>query len=439
MRRLWKSLAIVCALVLAPALVLAMSLGFERTWGGAFDDRGEGVAIAPDGSVYLAGRTASFGTGVGVDGDAFVVKYDAGGSIAWQRTWGTGRVEPNLSADEFANDVAVAGDGSVYITGFFATGRAFLVKFDEAGRLIWERTWGDPLGNFIDFAEAVDVAPDGSVYMGGWSSNFGAGQQDAFLVKFSAAGDLLWDRMWGGPGFDTAHDIEVAPDGSIYVAGDTNSFFANDALLVKFDSNGSVLWAQDWRAGTIEDLSGAFGVSVAPDGSVYLAGNASISGVGQDIFLLKFTSAGALVWEKTWGDRLSSAHGVTVAANGNIFVTGNTGFGQGGGDAFVVQFLPTGRAKEARTWGGVENDSGESIAIGADGSVFVGGVASTPPYVFDRARHSIKTPVSFLATPAGIVTDPNVILGTPAGTVTEPVGSETFGGATDAMLLRIVP
>lgn len=316
------------------------------------------------------------------------------------------------------------------------TGHAFLVKFDPAGNLLWQRAWG---GNGFEFPDAVAVAPDGSVYVTGFTNSFGAGDQDAFLLKYTPAGSLLWERTWGGAGLDAAHDVAAGGDGSVYVAGDTNSFFANDAFVLKYDPAGNVVWKRAWREGTIEDISGALGVATAPDGSVYVTGLASISGVGQNIFLLKLTGAGALVWEKTWGARQEAALGVAVAADGNIYVTGNTNFGEGGGDAFVLKFFPNGKVKDASTWGGVENESGQSIAAGVDGSVYVAGVASAPPYVFDRAPTRAKTPDAFLGTPAGAVSFPLAALPDPSGVVTNPAGSETYAGATDAFLLKILP
>lgn len=88
---------------------------------------------------------------------------------------------------------------------------------------------------------------------------------------------------------------------------------------------------------------------------------------------------------------------------------------------------------------GTENESGQAIAVGADGAVYVAGVASTPPYVFDRAPTRTKTPDAFLGTPAGTVTAPAASQTAPAGTVLTPDGSETFAGSTDAFLLKILP
>ena len=86
-----KTLAMSLTFVLTATTVSARQLGFERTWGGVNQDAAEGVAVAPDGSVYATGTTLSFGAG---DQDIFLLKYAADGTLVWQRTWGTARTEP---------------------------------------------------------------------------------------------------------------------------------------------------------------------------------------------------------------------------------------------------------------------------------------------------------------------------------------------------------
>jgi len=107
----------------------------------------------------------------------------------------------------------------------------------------------------------------------------------------------------------------------------------------------------------------------------------------------------------------------------------------------MVRFLPaTGRAVDAATWGGVDNESGESIAVASDGSVYIAGLASAPPYTFAKAAKTTKRPKgTFLGVPGGTTMDPGVAAGTPAGTVTAVTGSTTFAGATDAFLIKLQP
>jgi uncharacterized delta-60 repeat protein len=410
------------------------ALLFQQTWGGTNLDRAEGTAVAPDGNIYTVGNTFSFSAGG--DFDVFLLKYAPDGTLLLQQTYGT------AGGFEDGNGVAVGPDGSIYVAGSSQNSLALLVKFDPNGALLWQRTWGGTLG-LGETALGVAVSGDGaSIYITGQTLSFGAGNIDAFLAKFDASGNLVWQRTWGGPINETGQAVAVAGDGSVYVAGDGNSFFGNDAILLKFAADGTLIWQRDWRAATGQnDESAALGVATAADGSVYMAGRALIAGSGQNGALVKFTPDGSVVWERTWGSGLDAALGVAVAPDGTIVMTGNTGFGTGGGDAFMVRFLATtGKAVDAATWGGVDNESGEAIAVAPDGSVYVAGLASAPPYTFARATRTTKRPKgTFLGVPAGTVTDPGAAAGTPAGTVTAVNGSTTFAGATDAFLLKMQP
>src|SRR6187401_2219898 len=114
------------AVLLAVQIPLdALTLLQERTWGGAADDRADEVAIASDGSVYVAGTTDT----ADGDRDVFLLKYRPDRTLQWERTYGTTANPESGFDDEFATGLAVAPDGSVYVTGQFGTVVLFLAKF----------------------------------------------------------------------------------------------------------------------------------------------------------------------------------------------------------------------------------------------------------------------------------------------------------------------
>lgn len=416
-----------------PASGADLRLLSEQTWGGIETEEATGIAAAPDGSVYMTGTTLSFGAG---DRDVFLLKFNAAGTLIWQRTYGTGPTEPFFRADEFASDVTVAPDGSVYISGSHADGSAMLVKFAPDGTLVWQRAWSSQSA----FGTGVAVAPDGSVYLAGGVNGIGAGHSDSMLVKFTPDGDMVWDRTWGGPINERGSAVAVAPDGSVYLAGDGNSFFANDANLLKFSPDGTLLWERDWRNGTIQELSFALGVAVGADGSVYLTGGADNPPQSPDAFLLKLDQDGALIWQSMWGTDFGDiAADVALAPDGHIYITGNTNLFNDTSQAFVVKFAPTGQAQAAVNWGGAQNEFGTGIAIGADGTLNVAVTASAPRYRLRRDNKKTITPTSFFGAPQGTVTAPNQPVTIPEGIVLIPNGSRTFAGATDAALLRLLP
>jgi hypothetical protein len=336
--------------------------------------------------------------------------------------------------DDYALDIALGPDGSVHLAGVYSGGGALILKMDPNRNVIWSRHWEHSIPGH---AQSIAVAGDGSFYIAGGINGFGAGHDDILVVKLSSDGSLLWQQTWGGPINELARGVAVAPDGSVYVAGEANSFFANDAVLLKYASDGTLLWQRDWHEGTIQDLTYGEGVTIAPDGSVYLTGYAAVTGIGQHVFLVKFTSTGSVVWESTSSGLADSASGVALAPSGNLYVAGTT-IDVDTANALVVEFQPDGRIRNSVTWGGSGNDTGEAVAIGTDGAVYAGAIAQAPPYVFRKISKKTLTPASVLVTPNGTITIPVGTSETAAGTLLIPGGSQTYAGDDDAALLKIL-
>ena len=161
---------VIFSIDLAICSVQSQTLLTETTWGGAGSDAAEGVSSAADGSSYVVGITDSFTTDQfgNPSPKIFVVKFAPDGSLSWQRIW-NGTTIRGLGRP----DVAVSADGSVYVTGITADNQndAVLLKFDANGTLLWERAWG---GAASDEGLAVATASDGSVYIAGTAESFGS-------------------------------------------------------------------------------------------------------------------------------------------------------------------------------------------------------------------------------------------------------------------------
>jgi len=420
----------------APAPAEAATLISQTTWGGADSEVTNGTAVASDGSTYLAGFTTSFDPAARPR--IFTVKFAADASVAWQRTW----AGPETFGDDEANDVAVASDGSLYVTGFTVgvAGDAVLLKFSPDGTLLWQNRWG---GSGSDQAQAVAVGADGSVYVSGGTSSFGGG--GVFVLKFAPDGTLVWQKHWG-TGDEAGQGVAVGPDANIYVAGVAArpaQVGASDLVLLKIDPAGVLLWQRAYAAATNVDARG--GVTVAPDGSIYVAGALQDVPAGGtvvvDALVVKFAPDGSLRWDRTWGGRSGDvAGGVGVAPDGTVLLAGDTNsFGAGSDDAFLLRLSPTGKSLDASSWGGTGIDHGDGVGVAPTGTISLGGTAQAPPYSFLRAptrtskpRETVSTPTAALLDAAGTLTDP-------AGLVGTPNGSTTFAGEFDAGLVRMAP
>jgi hypothetical protein len=430
-----KTIVLGTTLILLQIPLQAHVLLQQRTWGGSDRDGANGVAVASDGSVYVTGSTRSFGAG---GDDAFLLKYGANGTLLWQRTYGTAP-DPLNSGEESGIDVAVAPDG-VVVLGNYRDGNIFLAKFTPAGVRLWDRTWG--ANN--EGASAVAIAANGTIYVTG-VTGFGAGQGDAFLLSFASSGALNWQKTWGGAGGDVPNGVAVATDGNnVYIAGDTQ-FTANSAFLVKFATNGSVVWQREWgllgKNGVAGETRGT-GVAAAPLGGAYVSGSSTSAGADPNLLVARFDAAGNFVWQRVGGPGFGDTQDIAVGPDGNVHVTGNilTDGGNSGANAFVWTLLANGRGNDASVWGGIdlfELESGTSIAVAPGGDILVAGSAGAPPYTFSRGSKNAKAASTFLAPIAGTITTPTAVPGIPAAVVQTPAGSQTFDGVSDAFLLRV--
>lgn len=423
------AVVIVCGFIASAAF--GATVQSETLWGGASSEVTEGVAAAADGSTVLAGSTSSFSS----EQNVFAVKFAADGSLVWQQTWDG----PSAFFGDTASDAAAAADGSVYVSGttLGTGGDALLLKFASDGTLLWQRTFG---GSFNDYATSVAVAPDGSVYLTGLThlSSFDAG--DLFLAKFDAAGNLLWQRVYGtADDYEEGQGVAVAPDGTVSVAGvmtRAGGFFQFDALVLQVDPAGTLLWQRAYATGDITDARG--GVAVGADGSVYVA--AAVQSPDLDTLVLEFSSRGTLGFARRWGGRSGDAPSdIAIAADGTILLSGSTNsFGQGDDDAFLLQVSRNGKGVAADTWGAATLDNGGGVAVRGDGVISLGATTQTPgPFVFARASARLARDRGTLTDPGKLLLESFHVASDAGGTATAASGTTGYAGSFDAALVLI--
>jgi uncharacterized delta-60 repeat protein len=410
-------------------LAQAQTLTIEKTWGGTNDDYGTRVAVDASGNIYVTGSTLSFGAGWE---DVLVLKYSPAGVLVWQKTWGG-------TDSEWGEGIAVDVSGNIYVTGptySFGAGMddTFLLKYSSAGALLWQKTWG---GTGADRGNGVAVDASGNIYVAGYTGSFGAGVDDVLLLKYSPAGALLWQKTWGGTDSDDAFSVAVDASGNIYVTGRTRSFGAGswDVLLLKYSPAGALLWQKTW-GGTDSDDGQRCAVDAS--GNIYVTGGTRSFGAGMDdAFLLKYSPAGALLWQKTWGGTdMDYGWSVAVDVSGNICVAGSTAsFDAGLDDVLVLKYSSAGALLWQKTWGGTDYDNGNGVAVDASGNICVTGETYDLTRILQGVSGTETAPAGTETTPAGTETAPMGTETMPAGTETTPAGSETYAVAADAILL----
>jgi len=332
------------------------------TWGGPSFEEGFGIATDSVGNIYITGQTESYGAGIS---DAFILKYNSSGTRLWNITWG----EPN---NDGGRGIAIDAGGNIYITGY-TTNNAFILKFDSSGTLLWNTTWGGPSFE-VGFGIAIDSG--GYIYITGYTTSYGAGISDTFIVKYNSSGTQLWNTTWGGLLVDIGSGIAIGSSGNIYITGYTDSSGAGnrDAFIVKYDSSGTLLWNTTWGG---PNNDGGKGIVIDSGGNIYITGFTNGNEVGNVYALIvKFDSSGTPLWNTTWGGLYGDeGDGIAIDSGGNIYITGNTySYGAGIADAFIVKYDSSGTQLWNTTWGSPYLDYGYGIAIDSHENIYITGL-----------------------------------------------------------------
>jgi hypothetical protein len=221
----------------------------------------------------------------------------------------------------------------------------YLIKLDSSGHLLWEKTFGGSRG---DGARSLLESSDRGYLIAGYTASHGEGDYDAYLVKTSAAGKMLWHRTFGGAYDDGAKALVSAPEGGYVVAGFIREVEdePRSIFLVKTDSSGRSLWTKSY--GEARMRQSASGVAPSDDGGYVVAGHTQYADWAPgDVLLLKTDSTGTKQWEKSFGGTSSdSAFAVARASDQGFIIAGITdSYGHGEGDVYMIKTDKGGSAK----------------------------------------------------------------------------------------------
>jgi hypothetical protein len=297
-----------------------------------------------------------------------------------------------------------------------------LNSFSQNSR-IWATYYG---GSDIEYGQNTVTDTSNNVYLsgnaystsgiasGGFQNTFGGGLEDAYLVKFNAAGNRVWATYYGGTDNDEGNRLATDYMNNVYITGTTLSSSSiasggyqntigggQDGFLVKFNASGNRIWAT-YLGGSSNDNS--YDVTTDNSDNVYIAGRTNSSagiasggfqnsygGGTSDAFVAKFNSTGNLQWSTYYGGSGDDeGFGVIVDSFGNVYLSGTTNSSSGiasggfqntlGGsyDNFIVKFDASGNRMWATYYGGTGLDNGGFVNLDLSGNIFLSGnTAST--------------------------------------------------------------
>ncbi len=283
---------------------------WDKTIGGDNNDNLWSIDTAIGGGYMLFGGSNSGTSGEKTDPnigllDFWIVKIDEDGNVVWDKTIGGSGSEECFEGLTVSDGYVLGGyssspkgSGDKTDTLWSIAGDYWVVKVDELGNIVWDKTYGGFSGDVI---WEIEKAEDGLLFMGssaspvsGNKTSTNIGNGDIWLVKTDDYGNQIWDKAYGGTATEEPFSLKkkICGDGYI-ILGDSYSDIggnkteaqkapsAENWWMLEIDEDGNVLW--DKVIGTLNDNNDDESPSLllSRDGGFLLAGAVN-SGIGGD-------------------------------------------------------------------------------------------------------------------------------------------------------------
>jgi hypothetical protein len=340
---------------------------WEKTFGGTDYDWGNSVQQTSDGGYIIAGVTYSSGAG---SADVYLIKTDSKGNLQWEKTFGGINVDWGYSVQQTSDGgYIIVGETESSVSGSYDV---YLIKTDSAGNLEWEKTFG---GTNDDWGYSVQQTSNGGYIIAGGTYSSVTGSYDVYLIRTDLDGNLEWEKTFGGTGYDSGDSVQQTADGGYIIAGGTYSSGAGsaDVYLIRTDSLGNHIWDATF-GGT--DYDWGYSVQQAADGNYIIAGETYPSGAGfADVYLIKTDADGNHIWNATFGGTDDdSGYSVQQTSDGGYIIAGETySSGAGLADVYLIKTDSVGNLQWEKTFGGTSDDSGLSVRQTSDGGYIIAG------------------------------------------------------------------
>ena len=269
----------------------------------------------------------------------------------WTKTYG------GISHDE-GKSVQQTTDGGYIIAGYSSSfgaggGDVYLIKTDQNGDTLWTKTYG---GSSADYGQFVRQTTDGGYIVVGGTYSFGVGDGDVYLIKTDDYGDTLWTKTFGGLHWDYGYSVQEISDGGYILVGETNSFGdgSSEIYLIKTNTAGDSLWTKTY---TSPKWVSGYSVRETNDGAYIIVGGES--GYG-DIYLIKVSTDGDMLWTKIYGGAYGDV-GYCVqqtSDNGYIIAGSSSSYSSGDYDIYLLKTDINGDSLWAKTF--IHNYSGDA-------------------------------------------------------------------------------
>jgi hypothetical protein len=348
------------------------ALQWSKTFGGEGDDLGRSVQQTTDGGYIVCGITESYGA----DGqDVWLIKTDVDGNKLWDKTFGSEKDDIGISAQQTRDGGYVVGGSTFTYTA--GDEDIWLIKTDANGNRLWDKSFG---GGGFNKGRSVQQTGDGGYIICGSTDPHGDGNGLAWLIKTDAGGNKLWDRTFGGEGTTIATSVQQTTDDGYITCGTAGSYGTGktEVLLIKTDADGNKLWDKTFGG---EDIAMGNSVQQTTDGGYIICGaRGSYEKETSGALLIKTDAKGNKLWGRTFGgEGVSRGNSVEQTTDGGYIICGTTTSYETNKpiELWLIKTDAKGNKLWDKTFGDEIVAQGESVEQTTDGGYIVCGTVSS--------------------------------------------------------------
>ncbi|HNJ90106.1 MAG TPA: putative metal-binding motif-containing protein, partial [Chitinophagales bacterium] len=276
----------------------------------------------------------------------------------------------------------------------------WILKISGSGELEWQKSYG---GSNYDYAQSIQQTNDGGYIVAGVSASVdgditghhGINKYDYWIIKLSFAGELEWEKSFGGTNDDYARSVkQVSGDGYIITGstwsndGDVTADPAyDDVWVVKISDLGTLQWQQLYHK---FDDDYAMEIQQTLEGGYITVGGSNMAdagATGTELYIIKLTDTGIKEWEKTYGG-IDSESGLDIHQTSDSgYIIGGEATSNGGDvtghhgefydDYWIVKLDSLGNLQWEKCLGGTNQESGAFISQTIDSGYIISGASTS--------------------------------------------------------------
>jgi predicted secreted protein len=305
---------------------------WNKTFGGLVKDGVRSIQQTSDNGYIIGGYADSYGY---PGHDVWLIKTDDEGNEEWDSIFG------GLASDAAFSVIQTSDQGYIalgYVDSYGAGSHdIWLIKTDLFGNEEWNRTFG----TFEwDLGYSVQETNDGDFIIIGTTKSYGSGGQDAWLIKTDEFGNEIWNKTYGGANNDWGSSVVMTDDGGFLLTGDTRSYGPGgyDIWIIKTDKYGNEQWRRIYGDSESDDTG--YSLKKTSDGGYIITGTkTSFDTDLTDVWLIKTDVDGYMQWNLTIDGGFDDwSYSVDETNDGGYIITGLTNsFGSGDYDLWLIK------------------------------------------------------------------------------------------------------